>query len=46
MGQACANQTVKKLGKAVLGWTELPDQAMAEPVKLSDRRPERRGQLR
>ena len=40
-------QTVKKLlGKAVLSWTELLDQAMVEPVKLSDRRPKRRGQPR
>ena len=46
MGQACANQTVKKLGKAVLGWTELLDQVTVEPVKLNDRRPERRGQPR
>ncbi|GMP43091.1 hypothetical protein CsSME_00012596 [Camellia sinensis var. sinensis] len=50
-GRSWANyvpsQTVKKLlGKAVLGWTELLDQAMVEPVKLSDRRPERRGQPR
>ena len=40
-------QTVKKLlGRAVLGWTELLDQVMVEPVKLSDQRPERRGQPR
>ena len=40
-------QTIKKLlGRAVLGWTELLDQAMVEPVKLSDWRLERRGQPR